>query len=58
MEHTEDEYEEYITDIYGTFGIGCIEFDAGKILRELDPIAFRVGLSDWDAEEEQKEGNK
>lgn len=42
----EDQYEETLTEVYGTFKMGSFEFDAGAILRELDPTAFRCGMSD------------
>ena len=54
MEYTEDEFEEYITEIFGTFKIGTLTFDAGKILRELDPIVFRCGFADRAAEETEE----
>jgi len=48
IEHynTEDEYEELITEIYGTVTIGNLTFDSGKILRELDETSFNCGISD------------
>ena len=49
-EITEAEYNDMITELYGSFKIGDLEFDAGDILEELDPIAFRVGKSDYEAE--------
>ena len=42
----EDAHEEYLNDIYGTVKIGSFEFDAGRIFRELDPIAFSCGMSE------------
>ena len=42
----EDEFEQQITELYGTFKMGYLEFDAGRIMRELDPTAFRVAMSD------------
>lgn len=42
----EDEYEAHLTEIYGTVEFGSLVFDAGKIIRELDPIAFRNGMAD------------
>lgn len=42
----ENEFEEQITEIYGTFKMGSLEFDAGRIMRELDPTAFRVAIAD------------
>jgi len=44
----EDEYEAYLTSLYGTVKLGILEFDAGKIIRELDETAFDVGMADFD----------
>ena len=43
----EDAYEEMLTEIYGEISVGLCVFDAGAILREMDPTAFRVGVSDY-----------
>lgn len=50
----EDEVEEQLTEIYGTFKIGYIEFDAGRILKELDPIAFHEAKLDLENNMELK----
>ncbi len=42
----EDQFEQEITEQYGTFTVGNLEFDAGAILRELDPTAFRCAIAD------------
>ncbi len=42
----ENDLEEQITEIYGTFEVCSIKFDAGRILREVDPIAFQCALND------------
>lgn len=43
----EDEYRDFLTDVYGTILVAGYEFDAGAIVREMDPIAFRCGMLDW-----------
>lgn len=58
IEKTEDEYEEYLTEIFGSITIGYLIFDAGKIVRELDPIVFRCGMSDLDEEWRCNECNR
>lgn len=45
-EYSEDDYEELLNECYGTVKIGSLEYEAGRVLREVDPIAFRVGMSD------------
>lgn len=42
-----DEYCEMLNDLYGTVLVAGYEFDAGTVLREMDPIAFRCGMLDW-----------
>jgi hypothetical protein len=53
----EDEYEEYLTEVYGMIRIGTLVFDADKIVRELDETAFRCGMADEECtcKEEEKE---
>ena len=46
VEKSESEYEEMLNDIYGTVEICGMTFDSGRALKELDPIAFRCGMSD------------
>ena len=46
----EDRYEELITEVYDTVSIGELTWEAGRVLRKLDPIAFRCGVADETAE--------
>lgn len=39
-------YEDTLNEIYGPVTIGNSEFDPADILRELEPITYRVGLSE------------
>lgn len=45
-EYSEDDYEELLNECYETVKIGNLEYEPGRVLREVDPIAFRVGMSD------------
>ncbi len=49
----EEAFEEMLNECYGTVKVGFAEWDAGHVLKELDPTAFRCGLSDYLAEDEQ-----
>lgn len=44
-------YDEWLNDLSGDVEVaGCV-FDASRILKELDPIAYQCGFNDWmDAE--------
>jgi hypothetical protein len=46
IEKSEDEFEEYLTEIYGTVKICGMTFDSGRALREMDHVAFRCAMSD------------
>lgn len=45
---TENEYEKYLNEIYSEIKIGYLTFSPGKIVRKLDPVAFRCGISAMD----------
>lgn len=51
VEMTEDEFEEYLNDCYEPVSVCGMQYEQGRILRKLDPIAFRCAMSDHDAEE-------
>ena len=42
-----EEYERIINAIYGEIHIEGMTFPAGRILRELDPIAFHEGMRNF-----------
>src|SRR5699024_622101 len=50
-EVTEDElhdaYDNYLGDIDGDVNVAGMTFGASDVVKELDPIAYRVGLSDF-----------
>lgn len=54
----EEQYKEMLDDAYGIIKIGYSEFYASDVLRECDPIAYRIGLSEYEdqiREEEEEE---
>jgi hypothetical protein len=46
VELDEEEYEDVINDCYGDIDVCGIFYPAGQVLKELDPIRFRVGMSE------------
>lgn len=48
----EDRCEEMLNDIYGEVEVCNYKYDAGRCLKELDPIAFRCATSEMDDLEE------
>jgi len=51
----EESYKMMLDDVYGTVTIAGMVYDTSYALRECDPIAYRVGLSDYESELEQDE---
>jgi len=43
----EESYKDLIDEIDGPVTVAGIKFTASRILEELDPIAYRCGLSDY-----------
>lgn len=50
IEMTDDEYEEFLNDIFKPISICGIIFSAVRILREMGPIAFHCGKSDEESD--------
>jgi hypothetical protein len=46
IEMTEEEYEELLNSIYEPVSVCGYMHDQGSLLLEIDPIAFRCGLSE------------
>lgn len=56
-------YRDSLNDCYGTVSICGYEYEAGRALEDIDPVAFRCGFSDYwsmlidDGYTEDSEGN-
>lgn len=42
-----DEYREFLTDLYGMVSVCGHEYEAGAVLAEMDPTAFRCEMLEW-----------
>ncbi len=49
----EEQFENMLDQCYDTVKVGCCEWDAGYVMKELDPVGFRCGVSDYLADDEQ-----
>ena len=45
-EVTESDYDDYLDEVYDTESIG-LPYVGSEIVKNIDPIAYRVGRSDW-----------
>lgn len=50
----EQRFCEAIDEAYGTVNIMGYEYDTSYALRECDPIAYRVALSDYESQLEEE----
>jgi hypothetical protein len=50
----ENEFNEMLDECYPTVEIGGITFYPSQIVKDCDPIAYRVWLSDWEADAESR----
>lgn len=56
-----EQYDEMLDEVYGEIKIGTLTFSPSRVLRELDPTAYRIGLSEYEdslMEEEDYEWRK
>lgn len=51
----EEQYKQMLDDCHGSVKICGIEYETSKLLKEVDPIAFRVGMSDYFANGDYEE---
>jgi hypothetical protein len=54
----EERYDEFLDEVYGEVQIGTLTFYPSDILKNCDPIAYRVGLSDYEDMIESEEGEE
>jgi hypothetical protein len=50
---TEEMFDEWLDDVYPTYEIAGVSLYPSQILKNCDPIAYRVALADIDYEEEE-----
>jgi hypothetical protein len=54
----EEQYKDMLDECYPTIMIAGVERDYSRILIAIDPIAYRVGLSDYEATVECSDCNE
>lgn len=45
----EQRYIEMLDDVYGMVTVAGYQYETSRLLKEIDPIAYRVGLSDFES---------
>jgi hypothetical protein len=46
-----DEYDDFLNDAYGPVKIGTLEYDAARVLKEVDEVAYNCGHNDYNDNE-------
>lgn len=47
---SESEYIDHLDDCYGEVSVCGMSYSAGRVLSEVDPVAFRCGWGDYESE--------
>lgn len=42
-----DRYDEMLDDVFGVLDVAGLEMQTSTVLNRVDPIAYRVGFSEW-----------
>lgn len=50
VELSNEEYNDYIDEIYEPVKVAGMKFNVSRILEEIDPVAWRCGKSDYESE--------
>ena len=48
-----DRFDEMLNDVYPEYSMGWITFTPAQILKDCDPIAYRIALSEFEEEEDE-----
>lgn len=40
-------YDEMLNEVYGPVKLGDQDYDAARVLRQVDPVRYRTGFGDW-----------
>ena len=43
------QYDEFLDEIYGTVVIAGYQYNTSQALKEVDPIAYSVGMNDYES---------
>ena len=47
----EEAYDQMLDDVHGMCEIAGMEYSTSYCLKEIDPVAYRCGFSDWSSEQ-------
>jgi hypothetical protein len=50
---TEEDFDDWLDDVFPTYAIAGVELLPSQMLKNCDPIAYRIALSEMEDEEEE-----
>ncbi len=50
---TEEQFDEMLDELYPVYRMGGLTFYPSQILKDCDPIAYRIALSECEEEEQE-----
>jgi hypothetical protein len=56
QEEIEEQFDDWLDDVYPTYEIAGITLRPSQMLKNCDPIAYRIALSEYDYREEEWKG--
>jgi hypothetical protein len=42
-----EQYDGWLDEVYGDVQLGSLTYPAGLVLKEVDPVAYECGFTDW-----------
>ena len=51
----EEMYNDMLDDVYGTVNIAGYEYSTSQALKAIDPIAYSVGMNDYESQLEEED---
>jgi hypothetical protein len=49
---SEEMFDEMLNDVYPEYSFGWVKFTPSQILKDCDPIAYRIALAEFEEDEE------
>jgi hypothetical protein len=49
---SEEMFDEMLNDVYPEYSFGWVKFTPAQILKDCDPIAYRIAMSEMEDEDE------
>jgi hypothetical protein len=45
---TEEQYDDLLDEVYEVIKFGTLEYSPSQVLKAVDPVAYRLGMNDYE----------